>query len=320
MTQEEPGAMARQPFGLTCGSIALISLTVILIIGFVPTRLQIQCGRENANVLCTPTPTTPTETPTHTPTSTPTPTHTYTPTPTPTSTYTPTPTPTYTPTPTPTSTPTLTPTPDYVTGVVNVGEETRLMLRLRPVKDLAIIERLKNGTDVIVLGRTDDSEWFRVLVPSSGNQGWVDPNFIILDDPSEFAEIPGLNPILVRTPEEATEVELLDLVNDQRGTLAPGESRAYRFTAKDVETILILVFRPNVNPANQQLEFVISQEGQPIGVGGSYNELLEGTGLGGLTWRGGTPGESYFLDIFNHSSEPVEFCLSPREVFEWVCD
>jgi uncharacterized protein YgiM (DUF1202 family) len=310
MTQEEPGAMARQPFGLTCGSIALISLTVILIIGFVPTRLQIQCGRENANVLCTPTPTIPTETPTHTPTWTPTPTHTYTPTSTPTSTYTPTPTPTYTPTPTPTFTPTATPTATPTPSAVILAEP-RLMLRLQPCLESGIVDRLETGEEVAILGRTPTGQWYRIRT-SDEKEGWVSSNDQLIEssvNPKEL-EIITHSPCPTSSPQESG--------RPISGTLNPNAKLGHVFTVQDEPITFNLLFRPNVNGLVAQI-YIYKQDDTEY-VGSGTRQPLEAGDIGRLSWTGGERNFSYYIDIVNYSTQTFEYCLVAKEVFEWVCD
>jgi hypothetical protein len=120
----------------------------------------------------TPTPTpeaTPTETPTPTATPTETPTLTATPTPVDTPTATPTDTPTPTPTETPTPTPTATPppTPDAMVQV------NALNLRAGPGTDYAVVDTLRFGDSLQVIGRYgSDCSWLEVITPT-GLQGWV---------------------------------------------------------------------------------------------------------------------------------------------------
>lgn len=115
-------------------------------------------------------PPTPTQTPPPTPTGAPTATHTPSPTPSPTR------TPSPTVTPTPTQTPTITPTPTetpYVLTVTNVGGNG---LRIRYAPNGLVLDRVAEGTPVIVLEgpvTVDDEPWYRVSIEAQRLEGWV---------------------------------------------------------------------------------------------------------------------------------------------------
>ncbi len=143
---------------------------VALSLGMVPaTRLQ---------AYVPPTPTlTPTATPTGAPTATPTPTPTKTPMPTATPTLTLTPSPTATPTKVPTVTPTPTPTPWLLT-VFGVG---RNGLRVRDSPDGLLVDKLPEGTVVMITGGPIESggyTWYHVDAPEMGLDGWAASTFL----------------------------------------------------------------------------------------------------------------------------------------------
>lgn len=78
----------------------------------------------------------------------------------------PTATPTSTPSNTPTVTPTATPLPDAAVG------DQLTNLRTGPNVGYSIITEVQAGTPLRVLGKSADSEWFKVVVPD-GSEGWM---------------------------------------------------------------------------------------------------------------------------------------------------
>lgn len=77
--------------------------------------------------------------------------------------------------PTATSRPTLTPTPE----VVRVAPIQNANCRSGPSTDYPVQVSIPADTEVIVLGRNDDSSWFYVQNPqSSGSYGWVKASLV----------------------------------------------------------------------------------------------------------------------------------------------
>jgi hypothetical protein len=150
-----------------------LNLPVALSLSMVPA--------ERLRAYIPPTPTlTPTATSTGVPTSTPTPTSTNTPTPTPTSTQTPTPTQTPTSTLTPSATPTPTQTP-WLRFVANVGISG---LRVRYSPGGMLVGRINEGEQVLVLDgpvTLDDEVWYRVKSQLTHIEGWVNGEFLSLE-------------------------------------------------------------------------------------------------------------------------------------------
>ena len=101
-----------------------------------------------------------TSTLTPTPTFSPTTTYTETPIPSPTS------TPTITETPSPTTTPTISPL--LIAAIKYDGSN----LRFGPSTDYPVVARLGQGTELYLLGQSQDGTWLVVTLPD-GNQGWI---------------------------------------------------------------------------------------------------------------------------------------------------
>ena len=326
MTQNNPTSTSL--FGLTLGSIALILITALLIIGFVPGRLTVQCSQGDANdLLCPATPTftitptpTPTDTLTPTSTNTATPTPTATLTPTPTASQTPTPTETPTPTPTPTNTPTITPTPLPFSAKVSGLDEGRLKLRTRPV-DGDIVINLEEGTQVFVLGQYKDGSWLQV---TTGNRsGWVSTQHITLDNPQETIDdvpsvVPPSAPTVTLDPNNPDSYSKTFLV-------IAGRTRLFDFTAIDRPTTLIVLNRPG-NPNVPLLAGNVVNEGvlpdgsdREVFVLSEYFSFASRSDFNGLSWQGGMPGDRYTIEIANIGNNDIEFCFAFEEVFEWTC-
>ncbi len=97
----------------------------------------------------------------------------------------PTATPTRTPKPTATATPTLTITPTaaiVIDGGINATITATDTLRVRagPSTDATILGRLRPSAVVIVLARSDDSQWLLIVYASSdaNQRGWVSAQFV----------------------------------------------------------------------------------------------------------------------------------------------
>lgn len=137
--------------------------------------VELSLGMVPATRLRAYVPPTPTVTPLPTSTGAPTATATPTTTPSPTRTLSPTVTPT--PTETPTITPTSTETP-YVLTVIEVGSAG---LRIRYAPNGLVLDRVAEGTSVIVLEgpvTLDDTAWYRVRVEAQRLEGWVAAEYL----------------------------------------------------------------------------------------------------------------------------------------------
>ncbi len=154
-----------------------------------PTQIALRLAENTATESPTLTPSpTETEPPTETPTPTDTPTLTSTPTDTVTPTETATSTPSTTPTVTPTHTPSLTPTPDKLMAIINTEG---LNVRNGPGDDYDVLAFLPEGTQVPVLGVSDDQFWL-LIEYHDASRGWIASNFVVLAGPQE--NIPNMQP------------------------------------------------------------------------------------------------------------------------------
>lgn len=105
---------------------------------------------------------------------------------TPTATFTPTNTPTHTPTatftPSNTFTPTFTPTP--VVGVVQSSQAVNL--RSEPSVASSVITQLAPGTQVTIIGISDDTEWYNVQL-ASGTTGWINRSLLTIPQAGAYS-------------------------------------------------------------------------------------------------------------------------------------
>lgn len=92
-------------------------------------------------------------------------------------------------TPVPENLPTTAPLIQEATGKVNTQI---LNLRQGPATSYEIVDRLQQDTEVVMIGRLEDSVWLRVNVPSIGKQGWVAAEYITTD--ADIAALPVVQP------------------------------------------------------------------------------------------------------------------------------
>jgi hypothetical protein len=290
-----------------------------------------------------PTPTTPsTATHTHTPSLTPT-RSISTPTLTPTQTHTTPESPeSATPTETSTAIAILAPTPTPVSGEVDVEN---LAVRSGPGIDYEYVRVIREGERIIILGCNRVRSWLKIET-SNGIIGWVNGRFI--KKSIAMASLPIL-PAPSPPPASAPVTQLPDLDFSQEidiegrsvfGKLAPYEDDWYTFTDEDLETIITLLFEPNVNSERDHfvrfnVAFFLHDEDKipiwPPGDADSVVHIGAGSppahdrdgdwGTGELVWRGGPliPGQRYYLRLVNRTPNTIEYCLAPADVFEWVC-
>ena len=306
-------------------------------------------------ILSTPTPTptaTSRPTATATVTLTPSPTHSGDSFVSPTSTLTPMPplTPFLTPSPTlmltptlpsPTLSPTLTPAPIY--GIVL---PSNLNVRRGPSLNYGIIGGLFRGEQVIVLRQALAGNWLQIEL-ADNKIGWVaaaqiQANLSQVPRVSVGPTPPPPEPI---TPDE--DLKSLDIgeINIEgsglSGTLPPYQEQWYTFFEEDVETVIIFIFKPNVNFYDDNflafnVEFFLHDHHQipdwsPSGGWDALRHIGAGSlppsdrdgdlSTGELVWRGGplVRETRYYLRLVNRSAQPIEYCLVPRDVREWVC-
>lgn len=135
----------------------------------------------------------------------PTPTPTFTPTPTPTRTDTPTPTLTRTDTPTPTPSPSIVPTGEGLGVGVRATVTDTLRVRAEPNTSAVILGRLRQGTVVTLLARSDDGEWLQIAYPDAQGRGWIAAEFITTDGDSDA--LPAASVTTTATPTLTPTVE-----------------------------------------------------------------------------------------------------------------
>jgi hypothetical protein len=127
------------------------------------------------------------------------------------------------PTASPAAAPTPTPTYQMVASRVSAGGDG-LRLRESPSLDGAVMTMLTAGSPLAVFGRTADSVWLRVVVPS-GETGWVMAQYVDVGVPLE--QIPVLAPGEAAAPSASSQITALALANASQVFLA-GQSLGNR--------------------------------------------------------------------------------------------
>ena len=145
----------------------------------------------------------------------------------PTATVNPTETPTLAPTGTPLPTPTLTPLP-IVPAVV---KSTALNFREGPDTTFPVIQGLKEGDKLKVVGQTDNCSWLKVIL-ENGATGWVKGNTDLVDLKVDCKTIPAAS----YRPTNGM------LVLDTRTKLGQGQLKVNNGTADDSA---ILIMKPD---------------------------------------------------------------------------
>jgi len=95
-----------------------------------------------------------------------------------------------TPTPAPTSTPTPTPTPTPVRPTATVFNGGNV--RAEPTLKGAVLDQIHANETVVLLGRTADGVWFRIMNPRQ-QEGWVHRSLLTID-PTVEATLPVIAP------------------------------------------------------------------------------------------------------------------------------
>lgn len=264
------------------------------------------------------------------------------------------------PTPTPTFTPTFTPTPTpppYVFGIVTVDA---LNVRWGPGIEYGYAGAVYKGDKVVVSGQELDGSWLKIEA-SDGGIGWVNARFIeILEGNTELAIIPTppLPPIPNSDDEEivlrSLTIGRLDVNEIERQSIlsqiGPYQEHWYTFFEVDTETVVLFMFKPNVNFFGDHFigdnveAFLYDQHqlginlpaGESVpadlpGVADSLPNIGAGKypgvdwdgdlGTGELVWRGGplVPGTRYYFRFINNTPESLKYCLIPGEVRYWAC-
>jgi SH3-like domain-containing protein len=246
----------------------------------------------------------------------------------------------------------MTPTPMPI-GIVTIGN---LNVRLGPGTEYGYVGAVYKDNEVIVLGRNSENSWLNIKTPE-GKSGWVSAQYIDIQRGRDTLVIIPTPPFSSDTTgsilRQVNFGRALDVIAEDRsvtGQLGPLQEHWYSFIDDDPETVMVLMFRPNVNSVGDNfvgynieallydqhkigLEWLPGQpmptglsqvaEGLPnIGAGQypgkDWNGLLEN---GELVWRGGplVAGVRYYWRIVNRTTETIRYCLIPGEVRDWVC-
>jgi hypothetical protein len=254
------------------------------------------------------------------------------------------PDPSDTPSPTGTSIPTLTPTATTSISISGIVAADRLNLRTGPSVNYPSLGILLKNDELIILRRTPRADWLEIKT-LIGKIGWVVTEYIEMLAGTDIAAVPmaivGPTPTLAPTNIPPSESGLLTL--DLRsignlGEIKAGGDRWYIFTVIDADTVINMIFTPNVNfydssflAYNAQF-FIYNQNQIPVwppsnrevdnfGAGSFENDRDGDYGTGEVVWRGGRlpAGTSYYLRIVNRSSQAIKYCLAPRDQYEWNC-
>lgn len=114
------------------------------------------------------------------------------------------------------------------------------------------------------------------------------------------------------------------------GQIEPYKDQWYAFSVDDPDTVIVLIFEPNVNYyvdkfTGYKVQFYV-YDSLPADVAAS-NHI--GNGLnregdvknGRLVWAGPlTPGTRNYLRLVNDSPEEIDYCLATTDVYEWTCE
>lgn len=225
---------------------------------------------------------------------------------------------THTPTPTQPPTPIL---PPRITGIVTVPN---LNVRWGPGLEYGYVGAVYQGDEVLILQRTPSTDWLEVKTPDD-KQGWVGAKFIgkIKGNLNGLpvALIESLPPPVAVTP---TGIIPLDIEGEGvSGSINPDQERWYSFSEKDQETVFVFVFKPNFNGV--QISLLDQDETYQwliVGVGSSPASDRDGDlNTGELIWRGGplVAGDTYYLRLVNNSPNTIEYCLMPKDEYQWDC-
>lgn len=251
------------------------------------------------------------------------------------------PIPTAIPANTSTPTPPITPTPVPLFGIV-IAEN--LNIRQGPSSNYGLLGGLKRGNQIIIMRRTPTGNWLEIKTPD-GKIGWVAAEYVEIPPEIDIGLIPmatvGPTPTLPPTPSRPPSHSLLAF--DLRGGSVFGRLNAkqeqwYIFSVIGPETVITLMFSPNVNFFGDQfqaytVQFSIYSQNQipywypgdpgvsNLGVGSHTNDRDGDYGTGELVWRSGNlpVGTSYYLRIVNESAQAIRYCLAPTDEHRWNC-
>jgi len=211
-----------------------------------------------------------------------------------------------------------TPTPGS-TAIYGQVQAASLNLRQGPGTAYAPIGAVGEESQLVILGRNADGSWLHVRT-ADGQEGWVAAQFVGL-----AVDIDRLPLATLSLPSGPVSLNLRS--SSVAGRLAPGQEIEYTFFEDQVETVFILMFRPNVNLNNRHVQFrLYSHEsgGQLKEIGASSYPGVDRDGnltTGEMIWRGGplTPGVRNFLHLTNSGDQVIDYCLTTRDIYEWSC-
>jgi hypothetical protein len=199
----------------------------------------------------------------------------------------------------------------------------QIYLREGPGREYDRAGHVSPGDEVIVLGRAPNGFSLKIRTPE-GLEGWIIAlNYIQL--PVDLENIPIIPD---STPSQGQRSQLALRSSSVSGRIAPGSYQEFQFQETQAETVIVLMFRPNVN-LNKGLEvefslYYINQVGETkiVGAGSHPGADLDGNlESGELLWRGGplVPNSPYYLRITNNSPTAVIYCLATQELLYWSC-
>jgi hypothetical protein len=228
-------------------------------------------------------------------------------------------TPTSTSLPTPTSVLTPTPTPTPLVALIT----GQIYLRKGPGREYGRAGYVSPGDEVVVLGRAANGFGLKIRTVK-GLEGWITAlNYIQL--PLDLESIPII-PGSTLSPGQTSQLTLRG--SSVSGKIAAGSYREFQFQETQDETVMVLMFEPNVN-LNKGLKvefrlYYINQTGETkvVGAGSHPGVDLDGNlESGELLWRGGplVPNSPYYLRITNNSPTAIVYCLATQELLYWSC-
>ncbi|NJN96866.1 MAG: SH3 domain-containing protein [Anaerolineales bacterium] len=241
------------------------------------------------------------------------------------------PIPTLTITPPPTDAPasstpilTITPSPTPASPITGIVLPNNLNVRWGPGLEYGYAGAVYKGDEVVILRRTPGTDWLEVITPDN-KKGWVGAPFIG-DIDYRLSAVPVA--VIVPPPPppttQPTGVTPFDLDGPSAfGSIDAGKERWYSFSEKNKETVLIFMFKPNLNG----VQISIRDQNQinqwlTVGVGSlPYNDRDGDLNTVELVWRGGPliVDKTYYVQLVNESQESIEYCLAPRDIDKWDC-
>ena len=229
------------------------------------------------------------------------------------------------------------PTPEPLTGVVSAFA---LNIREAPTDASRIVGAARHGDEVRILNQARAGYWLEV-VTEGGRRGWVLASWIEGVDSDEvplaFVDISqyenGTSPVPIV---KVIDIEPGTLVDERTvsGSIREFDDEWFVFTENNIETVIVFMYRPNIQGIQFQLfrDELIPDDGLPsgnpedmdnVGAGSFPYEDRDGDpNTGELLWRGGDliVGSRYYIWFSNPTGQPIDYCIIPGDVYEWICD